>query len=185
MPNLRAIVSLKCLFPMSGVLGQFSAAKKNLFLCNFHGPCFTLSFFFFQQHTSAVKFPPLFGMREFGGGMGGVSFSRVYQAPESGSISDFTQGKSETSAAVDSGEVQSAHQFLLDSLHLPLSVLNVGFRVKPGRGCVARGLDGSGYCSPYDLHLIGVGGNVLAKLRWGSTPVFCQEKLDWTLITTP
>lgn len=37
----------------------------------------------------------------------------------------------------------------------------------------------------HDLHLIGVGGNVLAKLRWGSTPVFRQGKLDWTLITTP
>lgn len=37
----------------------------------------------------------------------------------------------------------------------------------------------------HDLHLIGVGGNVLAKLRWGLTPAFCQGKLDWTLITTP
>lgn len=36
-----------------------------------------------------------------------------------------------------------------------------------------------------DMHLIGVGGNVLAKLRWRSTPVFCQGKLYWTLITTP
>lgn len=37
----------------------------------------------------------------------------------------------------------------------------------------------------HDLHLIGAGGNVLAKLRWGSTSVFCQGKLAWTLITTP
>lgn len=65
--------------------------------------------FFLQQHTSAVEFPLLFGMREFDGGGGAVSFSRVYQAPESGSISDFTRGKSEPSAAVDSGEVESAH----------------------------------------------------------------------------
>lgn len=115
MPNLRAIVSLKCLFPMSGVLGPFSAAKKKSVPLQFPRPLLYSVFFFFQQHTSAVEFPPLFGMREFGGGMGGVSFSRVYQAPESGSISDYTRGKSETSAAVDSGEVQSAHQFLLDS----------------------------------------------------------------------
>lgn len=107
MPNLRATVLLKCLFPMSGELGPFSATKKNLFLCNFHGPCYTLCFF--QQHISAVEFPLLFGMREFGGGGGAVSFSRVYQALESGSISDFTRGKSKPSAAVDSGEVESAY----------------------------------------------------------------------------
>lgn len=41
---------------------------------------------------------------------GAVSFSRVYQAL--GFISDFTQGKSKPSAAVDSGEVESAHYFL-------------------------------------------------------------------------
>ncbi len=66
-------------------------------------------FFFFQQHISAVEFPLLFGMREFDGGGGAVSFSRVYQAPESGCVSDFTRGKSKPSAAVDSGEVESAH----------------------------------------------------------------------------
>lgn len=66
-------------------------------------------FFFFFNNISAVEFPLLFGMREFGGGGGAVSFSRVYQAPESGCISDFTRGKSKPSAAVDSGEVESAH----------------------------------------------------------------------------
>lgn len=64
---------------------------------------------FVQQHISAVEFPLLFGMREFGGGGGAVSFSRLYQALESGSISDFTRGKSKPSAAVDSGEVESAY----------------------------------------------------------------------------
>lgn len=37
----------------------------------------------------------------------------------------------------------------------------------------------------HDLHLIGAGGNALAKLRWGeSSPVFRQGKQDRTLITT-
>ena len=103
MPNLRATVSLKCLFPMSGELGPFSATKKSVPL-QFPWPL--LYSLFFQQHTSAVEFPLLFGMREFGGGGGGaVSFSRLYQ----GCISDFTRGKSKPSAAVDSGEVESAH----------------------------------------------------------------------------
>ena len=52
------------------------------------------SFFFPLQHISAVEFSLLFGMKEFGGGGGAVSFSRVYRALQSGSISDFTQGKS-------------------------------------------------------------------------------------------
>lgn len=49
-------------------------------------------------------------MREFGGGggWGAVSFSRVYQALKLGCISDFMRGKSKPSAAVDSGEVESA-----------------------------------------------------------------------------
>lgn len=85
----------------------FSFKKKNQFLYNFHGPCYF--FFFFKQHISAVEFPLLFGMRAFGGSGGAVSFSRVYQALESGCISDFTWGKSKPSAAVDSGEVESAH----------------------------------------------------------------------------
>lgn len=37
----------------------------------------------------------------------------------------------------------------------------------------------------HGLLLIGVGGNVLAKLWRGLTPALCQGKLDWTLITTP
>lgn len=73
--------------------------------------------------------------------------------------------------------------------------LNLDLGVRQGRGCVAWGLDGPCCCPPppnthtlfpaHHLHLIGVGGNVLTKLRLGSTPVFCQGKLDWTLITTP
>lgn len=105
MPNLRATVLLKCLFPMSGELGPFSAETCSFAISMAHA----IFFFFLQQHTSAVEFPLIFGMREFGGGGGAVSFSRVYQAPESGSVSDFTRGKSEPSAAVDSGEVESAH----------------------------------------------------------------------------
>lgn len=136
-------------------------------------------------------------MRDFGGGggRGAVSFSRVYQAPELGCISDFTQGKSKLSAAVDSGEVESAHLFLPGSqkafplspslhrslclsLHLSLSVLNLGFRVKLGRQCVAWGLDGHCCCAhpAHDLQLIGVGGNALAKLWRGSAPV----RGNWT-----
>lgn len=76
-------------------------------------------------------------MRDSGGG-GAVSFSRVYQALESGSISDFTRGKSKPSAAVDSGGVSpliptglpkslfshslSLSLFLILFLHLSLSV---------------------------------------------------------------
>lgn len=105
MPNLRAIVLLKCLFPMSGELGPFSASKK---ICSF-AISMAPAILFVQQHISAVEFPLLFGMREFGGGGGAVSFSRLYQALESGSISDFTRGKSKPSAAVDSGEVESAY----------------------------------------------------------------------------
>lgn len=110
MPNLRATVLLKCLFLMSAELGPFSATKKKIssFAISMAPAILSLSFFF-QQHISAVEFPLLFGMREFGGGGGAVSFSRVYQAPESGCISDFTRGKSKPSAAVDSGEVESAH----------------------------------------------------------------------------
>lgn len=111
MPNLRATVLLKCLFLMSAELGPFSATKKKSVPLQFPWPLLYSPslFFFFQQHISAVEFPLLFGMREFGGGGGAVSFSRVYQAPESGCISDFTRGKSKPSAAVDSGEVESAH----------------------------------------------------------------------------
>lgn len=41
--------------------------------------------------------------------MGELFLFPVYQALESGSISNFTRGKSKPSAAVDSGEVESAH----------------------------------------------------------------------------
>lgn len=111
MPNLRATVLLKCLFPVSGEEGPFSAAKKSVPL-QFPWPQL-YSLFFFQQHIAAVEFP------FFGEGMrelvvvvvvgGAVSFSRVYQAQESSSVSDFTRGKSKPSAAVDSGEVESAY----------------------------------------------------------------------------
>lgn len=37
----------------------------------------------------------------------------------------------------------------------------------------------------HDLYLIVASGNVLTKLRRGEAPVFCQGKLNWTLITTP
>lgn len=63
---------------------------------------------FFKQHISIVEFPLLFRMREFARGGGAVSFSRVYPAPQSDCISYFTRGKSKPSAAVDSGEVESA-----------------------------------------------------------------------------
>lgn len=69
--------------------------------------------FFFQQHIAAVEFPFFWeGMRELVVVVvvgGAVSFSRVYQAQESSSVSDFTRGKSKPSAAVDSGEVESAY----------------------------------------------------------------------------
>lgn len=112
MPNLRATVLLKCLFPVSGEEGPFSAAKKSVPL-QFPWPQL-YSLFFFQQHIAAVEFPFFLGGDEGvssggGGGGGAVSFSRVYQAQESSSVSDFTRGKSKPSAAVDSGEVESAY----------------------------------------------------------------------------
>lgn len=104
------------------------------------------------------------------------------------------EGKSKPSAAVDSGEVESDY-FLPDSqnafapslrvcvsLRLSLPALNLGVRVELGRGHA-----GYGCCVPTLLMislLIGVGGNMLAKLWRGLTPAFCQGKLDWTLITT-
>lgn len=98
-------------FPYVCRTGSIFSYKKKIssFAISMAPAILSLSFFFFQQHISAVEFPLLFGMREFGGGGGAVSFSRVYQAPESGCISDFTRGKSKPSAAVDSGEVESAH----------------------------------------------------------------------------
>lgn len=70
-------------------------------------------------------------------------------------------------------------------LHLR-SVLNLGFRVKLGRDLRCGDLMAlAAVAHPaHDLHLIAVSGNVLAKLGCGLTPVFCQRKLDWTLITT-
>lgn len=94
-------------FPYVWRTGSIFSYKK---ICSFAISTAPAIFIFFsRQHISAVEFPLLFGMREFGGSGGAVSFSRVYQAPESGCISDFTQGKSKTSAAVDSGEGESAH----------------------------------------------------------------------------
>lgn len=84
--------------------------QKNLFLCNFHGPCYTIFFFFFSTTdlcswiSSSFWDEGVWWWR-----WGALSFSRVYQEPESGCISDFTRGKSKPSAAVDSGEVESAH----------------------------------------------------------------------------
>lgn len=49
MPNLRATVLLKCLFPMSGELGPFSAAKKSVPL-QFPWPQL-YSLFFFSSNT--------------------------------------------------------------------------------------------------------------------------------------
>lgn len=70
-------------------------------------------------------------------------------------------------------------------LHLR-SVLNLGFRVKLGRDLRCGDLMAlAAVAHPaHDLHLIAVSGNVLAKLGCGLTPVFCQRKLDRTLITT-
>lgn len=63
MPNLRATVLLKCLFPVSGEEGPFSAAKKSVPL-QFPWPQL-YSLFFFQQHIAAVEFPFFWeGMRE-------------------------------------------------------------------------------------------------------------------------
>lgn len=113
MPNLRATVLLKCLFPMSGEVGPFSAAKKSVPL-QFPWPQL-YSLFFFSSNTLLLLnflFSFFLGGDEgvsSGGGGGAVSFSRVYQAQESGSVSDFTRGKSKPSAAVDSGEVESAY----------------------------------------------------------------------------
>lgn len=64
MPNLRATVLLKCLFPVSGEVGPFSAAKKSVPL-QFPWPQLYSLFFFFQQHIAAVEFPFFWeGMRE-------------------------------------------------------------------------------------------------------------------------
>lgn len=105
MPKLRATVLLKCLFPMSGELSPFSATKKKI-------SSFAISMApatFLNNTISAVEFPLLFGMGDFGGSGGAVSFSRVYQALQSGCISDFTRGKSKPSAAVDWVGVELAH----------------------------------------------------------------------------
>ena len=177
-------------FPYVWRAGSVFSSKKICSLAISMAPAILL-FFFNNTFCSWISFS--FEMRDFGGGGGGrgaVSFSRVYQAPELGCISDFTQGKSKLSAAVDSGEAESAHLLVPDSQkafplspslhlslclspHLSLSVLNLGVRVKLGRQCEAWGLDGPCCCAhpANDLQLIGVGGNVLAKLWWGSAPV--------------
>lgn len=86
---------------------------------------------------------------------GPVSFSRDYQALKSGSVSDFTRGKSSlqlllirvkwsrptNSYRTPKKPLLSLSLSLSLSLHPSLSVLNLGFRVKLGRGFVARALD--------------------------------------------
>lgn len=73
MPNLRATVLLKCLFPVSGEEGPFSAAKKSVPL-QFPWPQL-YSLFFFQQHIAAVEFPFFWeGMRELVVVVGGCFF---------------------------------------------------------------------------------------------------------------
>lgn len=68
-----------------------------------------------------------------------------------------------------------------------MSALNLNLRGEAGERHVRRGdlmaLAAAAHPA-HHLHLIG-GGNVLAKLWLGSTPAFCQGKLNWTLITTP
>lgn len=95
MPNLRATVLLKCLFLMSGERSPLSSTKESdplrfarlllLFLQTAHLAVF---FFFFWMRVVVGLFP---------------------DSLQSVCISDFTQGKSSPSAAVNSGDVETAH----------------------------------------------------------------------------
>lgn len=199
MPNLRATVLLKTLVWRTHLI--FSNIKEKSAPLQF--PCPALHSFFFLQHTSAAEFPLLFGMREFGGGYEG----RLFLFPESSrhccSLAPYPISREENPSlqlllirvkwSQPTISYWTPRKLLLPlrvcaSLHLSQPVLNLGLRGGAGEGTCGVGdmvaLAAAAHPA-HDLLLIGVGGNVLAKLRWGFTPVLFQRKLDWTLITTP
>lgn len=143
----------------------FSCKKKNLFLCNFHGPCFTLSFFFFNNTLLQLNFLLFLGWGSL------VVVWGVFLFPES------TKHRSRAPYRITREENLRLQLLLIRvkcsrptnsywtpkrlcslSLSLPLclsvpSSPSVCAKCRlqgeaGGGGCVARGLDGSGYCSP-------------------------------------
>lgn len=162
MPNLRATVLLKCLFPVSGEEGPFSAAKKSVPL-QFPWPQLYSLFFFSATHCCCwISF---FlggdeGVSSGGGGRGGCFFFQSlpgtgvelriwFHARKIQALSCCWFGWSGVSLLIPTGLSKSFCSLSLSlclSLHLSHSVLNLGFGVKPGRRSVAWGHDSSRCC---------------------------------------